>query len=262
MKLRTVTAIVLLLVGVPVLWVGGPLLSVAIAIAAAVALSELCLMARIPVRSLPFGLATVGMWALMLLESDGFSGEHALFLFGSMMFGLLTLSIFSHNKWSFETVAPLCLSAVYIGISCRYFLATRAIGFEALLFVLAITWLTDTGAFLVGSRIGRRKLAPTISPNKSVEGFLGGVACAALVGVGFAVFADWQQLGWVRLVISAIVVSVAGQIGDLVESALKRHYGVKDSGTLLPGHGGVLDRFDSLLFAVVAFHIILSITSL
>ena len=100
------------------------------------------------------------------------------------------------------------------------------------------------------------------SPNKSVEGFLGGVACAALVGVGFAVFADWQQLGWVRLVVSAIVVSVAGQIGDLVESALKRHYGVKDSGTLLPGHGGVLDRFDSLLFAVVAFHIILSITSL
>jgi phosphatidate cytidylyltransferase len=120
---------------------------------------------------------------------------------------------------------------------------------------LTVSWLSDTGAYFVGRTMGRHKLYPTVSPGKSVEGALGGVAAA----VGAAVVAKvWYLplLGWIDAVLIGIIGSVLGQLGDLVESMIKRGYGVKDSGRILPGHGGLLDRIDALLFVspYVWFH--------
>ena len=115
-------------------------------------------------------------------------------------------------------------------------------GLELLLWVFLVTWSTDIGAYFVGRAIGRRKLAPSISPGKTVEGLVGGMAVAAVVGGAFALATGLGK----PLLILAPLFALAAQAGDLFESGMKRRAGVKDSGTWLPGHGGVLDRLDGL----------------
>jgi len=116
-------------------------------------------------------------------------------------------------------------------------------GIDLLLWVFIVTWSTDIGAYFAGRSFGKRKLAPSISPNKTVEGLYGGMAAAALLGGAWAIA---THLG-VALLALAPVLAIAAQAGDLFESGLKRQAGVKDSGTWLPGHGGVLDRLDGLV---------------
>jgi phosphatidate cytidylyltransferase len=116
-------------------------------------------------------------------------------------------------------------------------------GLELLIWVFIVTWSTDIGAFFAGRTFGRHKLAPSISPGKTVEGLIGGVAAATLLGGAWVV-----ALGLGKpLLVLAPLFAIAAQAGDLFESALKRRAGVKDSGAWLPGHGGVLDRLDGLV---------------
>ncbi|MGY1520899.1 phosphatidate cytidylyltransferase [Luteimonas sp. A482] len=122
-----------------------------------------------------------------------------------------------------------------------------------LLTALMIVWATDTGAYFAGRRFGRRKLAPRISPNKTVEGMLGGVAAGVAVALTMAPLAG-ASVGQLPLVaLAALATVLFSVVGDLFESLLKRHVGAKDSGTLIPGHGGVLDRIDSVLAALPVF---------
>ena len=114
-----------------------------------------------------------------------------------------------------------------------------------MLFVAVCVWMTDTGAYLVGRKWGRHKLAPALSPNKTIEGSLGGLALALLTG---ALFGLWIHLPLRDGLAVGLIAGVMGQAGDLFESALKREIGIKDFGGIMPGHGGALDRFDSLLF--------------
>ena len=116
-------------------------------------------------------------------------------------------------------------------------------GLYLLVWTFIVTWATDIGAYFTGRTFGKRKLAPTISPNKTVEGLFGGIVAAALLGGGWALATG---LG-VALLGLAPVFALAAQAGDLFESSIKRRAGVKDSGTWLPGHGGALDRLDGLV---------------
>ncbi len=121
-------------------------------------------------------------------------------------------------------------------------------GGDSLLFLFAVLWVGDTAAMWLGSVFGKHKLAPTVSPNKTVEGFIGGLAGGLAIGV-LMLFWKFSMVPWHHVLIIAVGCSFVGQIGDLVESMWKRSLGIKDSSALIPGHGGVLDRFDSLLFA-------------
>ncbi len=116
-----------------------------------------------------------------------------------------------------------------------------------IIFTLTIVWLNDTGAYFVGKSMGRHKFAPVVSPNKTWEGAIGGTVASCLAGVGATFYVPGLTIP-VALILSAFV-GTFGQLGDLAESLLKRSFGVKDSGNLLPGHGGILDRIDALLFA-------------
>lgn len=116
-------------------------------------------------------------------------------------------------------------------------------GLELLIWVFIVTWSTDIGAYFAGRRFGRRKLAPTISPGKTVEGLVGGIIAAALLGGAWALGTHLNSV----LLAAAPLMAVAAQAGDLFESAMKRRAGVKDSGAWLPGHGGILDRLDGLV---------------
>ena len=115
-----------------------------------------------------------------------------------------------------------------------------------------VTWLNDTGAYLIGARLGKTKLAPALSPKKTVEGALGGLAFATVTSVLCGL---WFQLPLVHALILGPVLGMLGQVGDLCESAIKRDLGIKDFGGIMPGHGGILDRFDSILFtAPIAYY--------
>src|SRR5699024_10630014 len=111
------------------------------------------------------------------------------------------------------------------------------------------------GAYFSGSLFGKNKLSPYISPKKTIEGSVGGILLAAIFGMVFHLIIPMHD-SLIIVVIVSILASIVGQMGDLVESALKRYYGVKDSGNLLPGHGGILDRFDSWLFVFPFLYLI------
>ena len=154
----------------------------------------------------------------------------------------------------FESLGRLsALGVLYAGlpaIALIWIRATPTYGFEAALFLLLAVWASDTGAYAAGRLIGGPKLMPTVSPNKTWSGLGGAISGAVLVGAGFAL-AMPSLSGW-RLVVLAAALAVISQIGDLMESALKRWLGVKDASGLIPGHGGFMDRVDGLIFVAIA----------
>jgi len=141
--------------------------------------------------------------------------------------------------------------AAYLGAACLAFQWLRTDFDRALvLWLIAVVWATDIGAYLVGRRIGGPKLAPSISPGKTWSGLAGGVAAAAVTGLFTALYLGQGRV--VPLVAASMVLALVAQVGDLFESSLKRRFDAKDSGSLIPGHGGVLDRVDGILAAVLA----------
>lgn len=152
---------------------------------------------------------------------------------------------FSQKK---KNIILFLLGTVYVVMGFYLFLQARnEQGLSFVLLVLFSIWATDSGAYFVGRKWGKHKLAPSISPNKTIEGSIGGIVVAWIVAIIFQFIHPVEQ-NITSLFILVTVISVAGQVGDLIESAVKRYVDVKDSGNILPGHGGILDRFDSLLF--------------
>ncbi len=136
----------------------------------------------------------------------------------------------------------------------------RYVGREMTFFLIVVIWTVDTGAWCVGRLIGRHKLAPLVSPKKTWEGVVGGTLLACLVGWFFRAAFLRQEMGNVEAILFTLVIAVSAQFSDLIESLMKRSFGVKDSSQLLPGHGGVLDRFDSFIFAAPFFYYVLIAT--
>ncbi len=141
--------------------------------------------------------------------------------------------------------APVMLSFIYLVRSLPY-------GIYTVWMIFISSWICDTCAYVVGMLVGKHKLAPVLSPKKSIEGALGGIAGSALVGAAYAYFLverviEQQQITWIFVLISAVG-AVISQVGDLAASAIKRNHEIKDYGKLIPGHGGVMDRFDSVIF--------------
>lgn len=138
---------------------------------------------------------------------------------------------------------------LWVAVGLAYLLMLRDLehGLALTIMVMACTMLCDTFAYFVGRAMGRHRMAPRISPKKSIEGAIGGLVGAVVAAVVVKVYSPW--LPGVEAVVLGLIIGVVGQWGDLFESAFKRDFGVKDSGRILPGHGGILDRFDSILFA-------------
>lgn len=194
------------------------------------------------------GLITVLAVAATLAVAGLVAASYALAVgLGSMsVVALVALVGRGRPVWSAAGVAYIavpCVAAVWLRSDPTYGLAT-------MLWLLAVVWATDIGAFFIGRRIGGPRLAPRISPTKTWSGFIGGVFCAAAVGAVAAIVSG-RAAPWTLAVLSAGL-AVLAQMGDLVESMVKRRFGAKDSGQLIPGHGGLLDRLDGMLAATPA----------
>ena len=205
----------------------------------------------------------VGLVALFLVDYEWH--DHTPAFFGVLCLALLVYCTFSRpvmQVMADSAASVFCL--LYTGFTLLTLpsLHSQSNGPSLVLFLLFVVWIGDTAAYYVGRAWGRHKLAPSLSPGKSWEGAIASVLGSALIAAGLvglstllqqhdiAVLSYPDEL-WYWMVLAGIV-NVAGQVGDLAESALKRSAGVKDSGTLLPGHGGVLDRIDALLLAAPA----------
>lgn len=176
-----------------------------------------------------------------------------------LMLVFLLVTVVSKNRVNIQQTSLLFLAAVYVGVGFAYIAESRNMpdgnGLFWTFLLLASIWASDAGAYFVGRKLGRRKLWPVISPNKTVEGALGGVLIAMITAALFSLFSNGLlPLGTALLI--GLASAVAGQLGDLAQSAYKRVYGIKDSGNLLPGHGGILDRCDSWIIVFPFVHMI------
>ncbi|NLC51204.1 MAG: phosphatidate cytidylyltransferase [Firmicutes bacterium] len=153
-------------------------------------------------------------------------------------------------------LALILWGIIYIGGFMAYLLALRQLpeGLSYLLLLIFGIWASDTGAYFIGLSFGKHRLAPRISPKKSLEGAAGGVVVSAIAIETLIKFSPFPLIPTGHGLLWGAIISVLGQLGDLIESAYKREAQVKDSGVILPGHGGILDRLDSLLFAAPVFY--------
>jgi phosphatidate cytidylyltransferase len=206
-----------------------------------------------PALEFPVALgATVLYFALTALHL--IHRYEGVLLAGTVVIALVT-AMLSNSGGAFARSANTLLGVLYIGKLLTYFIAIRSIpviGTAATVTAIVLIALTDIFAMVIGTRIGRTPLTP-VSPQKTVEGAVGGLAVAVLAGA-VASLNPWLPLPWWEGAFVAAITSIAAQAGDLVESALKRDAQVKDAGSLIAGHGGVLDRFDSYIFGGIAFY--------
>jgi phosphatidate cytidylyltransferase len=258
-----------------VVYVGGAPLAALLAIAAALAAWEFF---RIATTASYAPLARLGTFIAALIPLAVHAiylgllavplpwlAAAVLFIFAGV---LLTRGPASHP---IGATATTVLGIVYTGgmlsfaYALRYhpYAVGRVAGAAFLAFPLVLTWTSDTGGYVVGRAFGRRKLMPSVSPGKTVEGALGAILLCVLVAWAYVrwLLVPFAHLGMSpgRVVLFAVIVSAAVQVGDLCESLIKREAGVKDSSRIIPGHGGVLDRLDGMIFALPVAHLMLTI---
>lgn len=262
MRQRILTGILAGILFLLFLYIGSVPFTLFIALIAALSYYELITMKGISIKGLPGAAGAVYVVLFALQQSFpglGFGFSVAKLSIALVLF-LFVLMIVQHKTYLFENTAHIFLSAFYIGFAFNLLIVIRSMSFWLPLFILIIIWSTDTGAYFVGRKWGRKKLSPVISPNKTVEGLIGGIIVSLIIAYLFVnLLHDHLFNGPFNMMLVTVVISVFGQLGDLCESAIKRYFGVKDSGSILPGHGGLLDRFDSLLFVMpvlFVFHLI------
>ncbi len=294
-KTRVATAILMVIVLVPFIFLGGYFIYGLCAALAFIGTYELVKMHNrkhnlpkfldIIIPILSSSMVIVTMISTLLLKSN----DHKFILFGILMIVivlLITSLVYSEVKVtdSFNYIGAI----LYGGLSFAVIASIRNIdvyavnnlvlgnldinlcGLFIFLYIYLTTVFTDIGAYSIGCRIGKHKLIPSVSPNKSVEGAIGGSICGTVVGslslilaeafIGFNLFGI-EKL-WLKIIVVtfiSLMLTIVSQIGDLVASKLKREYEIKDYGNLFPGHGGVMDRFDSVILTCAVFFVVLAL---
>jgi len=250
MLTRIITALVAVALFTPLVWIGSWPLVVLMTLIAVIGLSEFLLMKKIKLTSPPALLSLAGVVLMVLsVYFPIFFAVEVLTRTISLVMVLLFIFSLGFSKTTTRDIGEIILMMIYIGIGFYTFVTLRNQSLSLIILVLLVIWATDTGAYLIGRKIGKTKLAPTISPNKTIEGSLGGTVLASAFAFAYLLYFPQSESLFPSFFLM-IVISVTGQIGDLLESKIKREYHVKDSGHLLPGHGGILDRFDSLLLVL------------
>ncbi|MBQ3511082.1 MAG: phosphatidate cytidylyltransferase [Bacilli bacterium] len=266
MTKRVVSAIVMVLIFVPFLIMGGIPFTILMAVLGVLGLYELLKIRGDVKKKFPVVmrlLAYLMVIFLIINNANSIDLQYDLDyrLVSLIIFLFLAPMVFINNskKYNLNDALFLVGSVVFIGLSFNLLTVIRNFNIAYIIYLFLITTMTDTFALFTGMFIGKHKLAPEISPKKTIEGAVGGSIMGTLIATAFYTTVISSSVPLVFLILITLALTVVGQIGDLAFSAIKRYYGQKDFSDLIPGHGGILDRLDSLVFVVLAFILVLGI---
>lgn len=265
MKKRILSAIIMILIFVPLLFIGGVPFTILMTLLALASMYELITI-REKKKKIPM-LIKVISYLLVIFSSIltynqnifSYTMSYQLISFIVLIFLLPILLKSKSIDYDINDALYLVGSLLFINIAFNLILVVRNYSLNYLIYLLLITVITDTFALITGMYIGKNKLAPSISPHKTIEGFIGGALMGTFVATTFYFTVIDSNISLVILILTTVFLSVIGQLGDLVFSSIKRTYGVKDFSNLIPGHGGILDRLDSIIFVILAFILVMGL---
>ena len=265
-----IARIVVGLVGIPVIigvvWQGFPLLTLLVAFTALWAVKEFNILAQ-KSGSVNLGPLTLLITFLFVINSQFSNNQYSTIALFIICLAIPPISyvLYPNNKLSVKTLFFTMIGPIYVGFLLSHSILLRELGDDFLyqgrdwlIYAILVTFSTDTGAYFIGRTFGRHKLLVSISPNKTWEGAVGGLLCAVAASCTISSILEIDiALG--GQIVLGILIGIFGQIGDLLESSLKRIAHVKDSGSILPGHGGLLDRIDSLIVTIpLTYYIVIT----
>lgn len=263
MKQRVISAIVALIIVIPIIILGGTVFYIGASLLALIGLYEL-LRVKDKIKKIPLTIKVLSVISYLLLLYNNlnklaFLTNYEVYLLILLL--LITPIVFYNKskKYDIEDALFVIASILFLGIGFTSIINIRMFDLKYLIFIMSITIFTDTFAYIVGRLIGKNKFAPTVSPNKTWEGFIGGLVFGTFISTVYYISVFNYSGNYLKIIFIIAILSTIGQIGDLVFSSIKRHYKIKDFGNIMPGHGGVLDRLDSIIFVSMAFNILFNI---
>ena len=265
MTKRIVSAIILVLIFVPLIIVGELPFTILMTVLSILGLYEIIKVRetkkKFPLVLKIFAYLLTCYFCLYNTSSIEFINKFDYRVMAFIIFLFMSPMVFINNseKYNLNDALFLVGSVLFIGLSFNLIIITRNYDITYVIYLLLITTITDTFALFTGKLIGNHKLCPKISPKKTVEGLIGGTIMGTFVATIFYNTIISSTVPLVTVIMLTFVLCLVGQLGDLVFSSIKRYYDVKDFSNLIPGHGGILDRFDSIIFVVLAFTILIEI---
>ena len=265
MKKRTISAIVALLIFIPIFIKGGFIFNAAIYILSMLGLKEFLDIKSIK-KDLPAFISFISYIIMSLIVLFNTSGDTSVFkmdfrIIAGLFLVFLIPTVLYHDKekYSINDAFFLIGGIFFLGSSFSLMIIIRDLSLNLIIYLFLITVITDSYAYLIGSLIGRHKLLESISPKKTMEGLVAGALAGTIIPAVFYLTVIDSTVPVYIILLVTLFLSVLGEFGDLFFSAIKRYFGKKDFSNLMPGHGGILDRFDSIIFVILGFIFFISI---
>lgn len=259
MKIRTISAALVLAVFIPVLITGGQIFDIFVYLISILGLKEF-MDIKSKKKDMPSFIKFISYIIMTLIILFNVQSNENVFLIdfrilSALFLTLLTPTVLYHErtKYSVNDAFYLIGGILFLGISMSLLIIVRNISLELIIYLFLITIITDTYAYITGCLIGKNKMLESISPKKTWEGLLGGTIFGVLISSVYYHHVINSQLSIGVLILITLFLSLIGQFGDLVFSAIKRYFDKKDFSNIMPGHGGVLDRLDSMIFVILGF---------
>lgn len=254
MKTRIISALVMTLLFVPLLFIGGEYFKIVVSLLGIFATRELLNSKGKNMLNI-FKVIAYIFTFIIIYFTNGLLDYRFIMLFLLIM---LVIPLFSKEKeFNVEDAFFLISSVLLTSLPLRYFLNIRTERFGLAIYLVLIPIITDSFAYITGSLIGRHKLIERISPKKTIEGAVGGFVASSIFCTMFYIVVINTRANMVAVLLSTMFLSIISQLGDLVFSSIKRYFNIKDFSKLIPGHGGILDRIDSLIFVIIAYSILI-----
>ncbi len=259
MKKRAISAIVMIIIFIPILLLGDIYYPILGGILGILALLELLMLLNVP-NIMKLLSIFIGLFLILYKYNELSFNNIYSFSIIAIIFLIYSFSIIINRdikKYTYSDALLLFSMVFMIGLFFNSFIKIRLLGVESVIYCFIISVFTDTFAYLGGSFFGKHKLIPCISPNKTIEGSICGSLFGMIIGSVFYYFVLGGNI--LEIIILSLVLTIFAQFGDLFFSSIKRYYKIKDFSNMIPGHGGILDRLDSVLFVILGFLVYINI---